>query len=558
MQRIPGRIKNEKFFLLASLIYAAAVLGVFPYLRYYVDNPDTISYITIAHKYALHDYSNAINGYWSPLLSWILALLFTIPRDEIYLFKLLQLLIGWFALFNFGKLIASAIHSKNIQLVLTIACIPFLLSYALLNLTADLLFLTVILFYLRIVSEKEFYNHRHFGLIAGVLGILLYFSKSFGFCFFLVHFTVLTLKIYLQTREYAFKRHIINNYFQAIICFAFISAIWIYLISDKYGHFTISENASFNLSKEVASGPEQENILPVLSEGLTRPVNAGAVNAWEDPGLGGPTITPLHPFSASGDFGLYEQVLKRNLLTIYYFDFRRQTGIVFIIILVAFLIYGKRKKIYSDDLLFSLFCTLIFVYGGYSLILVHTRYIWVCTLIMLLLSVWLLEELQSKTKAQQIFIKVFFILLVTGLALKRPVKEILFSSDKNVATSVLLNSIMHPFRTMNATYSPDKYFFEVRKEIKAIILPGEAIASLKNPVGVRDGYTQASLLALASNSKYLGQISAVDEESRDLMDNLKVDHLIIFSAEQNLGNSVHWKLEYSNENLPLKIYRKRD
>jgi hypothetical protein len=553
MQRIIGRIKKEKIFFLASLAYAILAAIIFPYVSFYVDNPDTISYITIAQKYVRADFSNAINGYWSPLLTWILALSLKLGGNEIITFKILQLLAGWFTLFTFVKLADATIQTLSLRVALSFSVIPFILSYALLNLTADLLFLTVLLFYLTVVSERDFFNLRQFGLIAGVLGVLMYFSKSFGFCFFLAHFTVLFLKNYFQTNEYAFKRHLRKNYLQAIICFLCISSIWIYLVSYKYGHFTISENISFNLSKEVAAAPEKENKLPVLSGGLYRPVTASAVNAWEDPGLA-VAFTPLRPFSFPDDRDRYIDVLKRNLLTIYYFDFRRQAGMLFAVLLAAFLIFGKRKRFFTDHYFFPLFTTLILVYGGYSLILVHTRYVWVCTLLMLLLSCWLLEELLSKNKIQQGIAKVLFIFLVLILAVKRPVKEILFSTDNDMAAPALINSLLHPRAVMDSTYKIDKGLAEARNEMKKLFAPHSGLASVQSPGVIRDSYTQASLFALSSNAIYLGQISPERLNEIQLGPN-RVDYLLTFENDLSTAVLQEWEVVYSKPDLPLKIYR---
>ncbi|MEO8085483.1 MAG: glycosyltransferase family 39 protein [Bacteroidota bacterium] len=556
MQRIIGKIKSDWIFLVATLLYAVSIAILFPFLRFYVDNPDTISYISIAEKYANTDFANAVNGYWSPLISWLLALFLKAGGGEIIAFKYLQLLIGWFAIFNFVKLVHAIVHSITMRAVLSLAIVPFVLDYSLLHLTPDLLFLSVILFYLRITTEKEFFNHRHFGLIAGVLGVLMYFSKSFGFCFFLAHFTFLFLRDYFQTKEYAFKRHLRKNYLQAIVCFVCMSSIWIYLLSDKYRHFTISENAAFNLSREVAAAPGKDNKLPVLSGGLFQPVNNTAVNAWEDPGLA-TTITPLHIFSKPEDLATYRQVLKRNLLAIYYFDFRRQAGTLFIIIFSAFLFFGKRKRIYTDDYYFSLFTALILIYGGYALILIHARYIWVCTLFMLLLAAWLLEELMPKNKKRHVFARIFFVVTLALIGIKRPVKELLFSKDKDISASGLLNAMLNPFDAMSATYNIDRSFSEVKKELKNHIRPGSSIVSIQNPGGIRDGYTHGSLIALATGSKYFGQVSEGDSMLMQ-KDNLKADYLISFSDVQKVSDTLNWRPDFARMNLQLKIYRRKN
>src|SRR4029078_10490196 len=124
-----------------------------------------------------------------------------------------------------------------------------------------------------------------FGISAGVMGSLLYFSKAFGFVFFLVHLTVLCLKKYTDARDRAYRKNILKNYSLALLCFLFVSGWWVYMLSVKYHRLTISENESFNLSREVARQSGETVHFPILSGGLTSPPNPTAVNAWEDPGL---------------------------------------------------------------------------------------------------------------------------------------------------------------------------------------------------------------------------------------------------------------------------------
>jgi len=50
----------------------AVLYGIYPYYQYYVD-PDATAYLTISKRYATGDYTNAINGYWSPLSCWLTA-----------------------------------------------------------------------------------------------------------------------------------------------------------------------------------------------------------------------------------------------------------------------------------------------------------------------------------------------------------------------------------------------------------------------------------------------------------------------------------------------------
>ena len=51
--------------------------------RFYIE-PDGVNYLDIAYAYLHHDWHNAINAYWSPLYSWVLALTFWLVRVPLY------------------------------------------------------------------------------------------------------------------------------------------------------------------------------------------------------------------------------------------------------------------------------------------------------------------------------------------------------------------------------------------------------------------------------------------------------------------------------------------
>src|SRR5687767_8113954 len=128
MQRISARIRSESVFLITTVAYAILIILTFPYLRYYIDNPDSVSYLSIAGKYASGDFANAVNGYWSPLITWMLAAFYTWIDNEILAFKGLQVMIGWFALFNLVKILQSLFSNRVLQYILALGAIPFMIS----------------------------------------------------------------------------------------------------------------------------------------------------------------------------------------------------------------------------------------------------------------------------------------------------------------------------------------------------------------------------------------------------------------------------------------------
>ena len=51
--------------------------------RFWIE-PDGVNYLDVANAYLRHDWSVAINSYWSPLYSWLLALTFYVTRPSGY------------------------------------------------------------------------------------------------------------------------------------------------------------------------------------------------------------------------------------------------------------------------------------------------------------------------------------------------------------------------------------------------------------------------------------------------------------------------------------------
>src|SRR5215475_9949616 len=71
--------------LVAPLWALAIVLGLSQAWsgRFYIE-PDGVSYIEIAHAYIQRDFAHAVNAYWSPLYSWLLALVISFAHVPEY------------------------------------------------------------------------------------------------------------------------------------------------------------------------------------------------------------------------------------------------------------------------------------------------------------------------------------------------------------------------------------------------------------------------------------------------------------------------------------------
>lgn len=498
----------KKDFLLIIAIYILACLGVMPYVKWYVDNPDSLQYINIAHHILDGRLTLAVNGYWSPLITWLLAPFILIFSDGIVAFKYLQMAIGIFVIRKWLLFLVFVDIEIKWKRFLGFVIIPFMVSYSLLNLTPDLLFVGILLSL--IVELIRWLDKQSDGSKIGKLGAGLFLTKSFGLPLFIFLFCFVIWMKDERIPKFTLKK--------ILLPFGTISLVWIILLSVKYGKFTISESAKFNFTYEVAPTPGKTVQLPVLGNGLLEPSNNHAISAWEEP-ASQIQLTPLDPI---GDFSYYLSIVNRNLQSIYFHDFRNQIGWVFIFF---FIIYLIRKK--ADDTIplwikisLLVICTLYF---GYSLILVHERYIWICTLLFIPMIVFFIDKIfasfplsgigeiniiQATKRISEI--KLILLIPVLILCIKRPAKEVLMCGDRDVNALQLYHAFRSPIETMSIFYRPDIKLHDDIEKLKRIIPQNSNIASIKKTDPERDGYASTLLVAYECKSKYFGQTFEVD------------------------------------------------
>ncbi len=134
---------NENWDIIVILIIYFVLAGFsLRYFQYKIAG-DEISYIDIAHAYAEGHWGNAINGYWSPLFSWLMApfiLLFGFkPLYGVYISKTVCILIGFLTFFSVRRLSQTFTIDKMVERALLFALIPAVVYFSLLYNTPDLI-----------------------------------------------------------------------------------------------------------------------------------------------------------------------------------------------------------------------------------------------------------------------------------------------------------------------------------------------------------------------------------------------------------------------------------
>jgi len=535
-------------------LYALYILGlaaILPYTFYYVNNPDTFQYISLAQKISKGYFSLALNGYWSPLICWLISIPVFFGLDGIVSFKLVQILIGFFTIDAWLKLCSVVGFGSWYRRVLGLLIIPFVLDYAILNPTADLLFLTLVLYSLIILLNNQWMNGRGSSLRLAVLGALLYFAKAFGFPFFISLLVLNRLICYCPKGKKLLNKATLF----VLLIFLVLSALWIVPLSLRYGHFTISEAVRFNMTKEVAPLPGKIMYLPVLNGPLLAPPDTQAISAWESPGevL---KLTSIKPLSSKADFSYYIQIIKRNIFSIWYTDFRNQFGFIFLLVLFCLFFFKNVKKVSINRKTTFLFFILLLFYGGYSLILVHLRYVWICTLIMILLTAWMWENLSNKSQWNQQYFKYVFVMFLL-LAVKRPIKEILFTQDSDIPLLWIGKGISHPFETMRIHYLSETFILKAIGDLKKIPEYNGRIASLNSSDGLRHIYSSSLFIANELDLSYYGPINASlsMEQMKEQLRAFDISIFLVWNHDNWLAKDQPWvKTLYFDPNLGLTVY----
>lgn len=485
---------------------------------------------------------HVINGYWSPMISWLLIVPLFFINDQLFVFKMLQVLIGLFTIWQWTKLLDKTSIQKSWKNILVFVLIPFVLVYALLNATPDLLFMSLLLMLLNQILSGNIFSNASRSFQAGITGSLLYLTKGFGFPFFIAFILLIILFEWCRNE----KNNIVwTNVVRLYGIFILICFVWIVALSLHYGHFTVSEAAGFNMSRDAAPLPERSAELPVLSKGLFPPLSH-SYSAWENPGeyVSKERVTL---FNSTSD---YLKIIKRNLLTIYYFDFSHQVGIVFLSLLLFFVIIKGLRELFKERWLIILLLFIFLFYGGYTIILVHSRYTWINSLLMLLLSAYFIQVLFNKNILK--YISTVFFVFILFLSVKRPVKEILFSSDSDYPVPWVFNSLKHPFVTMWIFYRSDIELQRVIKDVKERKILKGNVASLKINGMDRDPYTRSLQIVQNNKCRYYGQLDH-EIEIKIQVEELKkmnIDYLITWKNTQ-WGNKLP---VYYNEGVGLRIY----
>ncbi|MEN8262157.1 MAG: hypothetical protein ABFR82_01700 [Nitrospirota bacterium] len=391
MTSTKSRFRSSTGVLIASLtIYAVLIISCCHYQRL---TGDATLYLSIAEKYLRGDFANAINGYWGPLLSWLLVPFLYVGATHVYAINTMHLFLGLFTITGIWRLSYKFEMSETIRCIILAALVPVLLFVSLIE-PMDFLLLCVLVYYFNVVFSRDYPKKVFHAVTCGILGGLAYYSKPYGFPFFISHFMLINVCHYFAQSSAGHRKNVIRNAAAGFVVFVLISGVWIALISNKYDHLTFS-NQGRGVFASLGPGSEHNTLEkgdPIFFEGFFAPPNDTAFVIYEDP-----TYARKKTWNPLESRSLLKHYLGNLLQNIFegiriYESFSRLSVAIIIAYILLIFFQPVRTLFDRPDLLYPLLTVALYT-GGYMPFHFEIRYLWPVNILLLLMGGRVLNEL---------------------------------------------------------------------------------------------------------------------------------------------------------------------
>ena len=516
--------------IIVIAIYSVLCLTKHQHIRV---TADSMLYFSIAHKYLAGDLQNAINGYWGPLLAWLILPFLYFGSSDVFTINTLNLIFGVLTIIGVWKLSDRFETTGKIRGFVMISLLPIVLKFSLVQ-PMDFLLVCILIFYLGIVYNGDYPKKISSGVLSGILGALAYFTKAYAFPFFIVHFFIMNMLHYFRNIVKEDRRKVLRNSLAGFVLFFLISGAWIMIISNKYGHFTFStmRDTNFNAPGPEAMGEGLEFGVPVFSEGFFAPPNDTAFVVWEDP-----SYLRGEPWSAWQSWNHFKHFVRLTLKNVSdglkIFESFSALSVAIIIIYILFLTFNWGKELLANGVLLYPLFTIILFSGGYLLFHFEERYVWLSNILLLLMGGYVLTMLFQKE---------------------------FFSSD-------VRKNILIVFFAISFIFTPSKYVIQAGRggidtdmyymsnDLKQYNIEGN-IASNRE-YSSHDAWHKTFRLAYWLKSRYYGQAreGIEDKELESELEKFNIDYYFVWGEGSSIPQFMTRYQDITGDNIPgLKVY----
>lgn len=507
------RVRQFPFYSLASFaVYLAVIAAAYPFYRH-ITAPDAISYIAVARHYLDRQWSEALNPYWSPLLSWLTAVLLAIGVPGLAAIKLVCIgagSAGLAAVLRLARLLELTPYLAGIAAI-TAACMAA--NYALSRITPDLLSAAILLWYFTVIFSPRYSRAPHSGPLCGFIGVLGYLAKAYCFYFFLLHFVIVSAVFWWRTaglERRAIRRHFVTG----LAVFIVGCAPWIAIVSIRAGTPTISTAGVWNrrmVGPQSPGFPQYYRLMP--------PSSPHALSMWENPS---PALLPnWSPLGSRVNFRHQIRILNINVHGFFYVI--NHTSVFALGALLLYFAWGLRRAIHGFLHPLLVVLTIAIVPVGYLLLTLRDRYGW----------------------DDRYFWAGLFLVLLTGFALIQASWTAFTPFGRNFVVAVYaLSFVIGPLRELRYDSYGGRVLYKESVDLRTKIPAGKrlaicgqwndgiAMASVLNTpfygaTGITDGEKEFRTAVNPNpNPPRFPDVLSPEEIARSLRDN-KIDYLVV-------------------------------
>ncbi|MBI5098556.1 MAG: hypothetical protein HZB30_04895 [Nitrospirae bacterium] len=521
--------------IIVLLTYSVFIIATCHYERL---TGDATIYLSIAEKYIRGDFSNAINGYWGPLLSWLLIPFLYLGSSHLFAINALNLIFGLLTIIGVWRLSYKFQINEKTGSIILLPMIPVLLFISLIE-PMDFLLLCILIFYLNVVFRKDYPDRVSHGLFSGVLGACAYFAKPYGLPFFISHFLLINACHYFGSSFKEHKKNVLRNAVAGLVMFSLLSSVWIALISNKYNEFTFSTMGKPNFAQLGPGLPDEYLVYgdPIFYEGFYNPPDKNSFVVYEDPTYA-KKIMPWSPLKSWSYFKHFIKLISRNIhegLRIY--ESYSRLSITIIIAYILLIFAQPFHKLFSRGEILYPLLTIILYTGGYTLFHFEARYLWIVNILLLLMGGKVLHELFQneffKNKTIKNILIVFFILSF----ILTPIKSFIEIGKKNI------NKEMYILGTeLSKRYNIHGNIASNREKVE---------------ISTHDAWHQTFRLAYWLKSRYYGQAreNISDEELESELKKYNIDYYFFWGDPNSAPEFLSQYRDLTRGEIPgLTIY----
>jgi hypothetical protein len=426
--------------------------------------------------------------------------------------------------------------SEKIRGAVILSLLPIMLLFALVALF-DFLLVCFIVYYLGIVFNNEYHNKLSRGVFCGILGALAYFSKSYAFPFFIVHFLVMNVIHFIRRSTKHEKRNVLRNAIAGFVVFLFISTPWISAISMKYDHLTFSNQGKGNFAPIGPDDPKTglERGVIIFHKGFFPPTNKTSPSLCDDPSYIWENIESWSPLDSTSHFKHFIKNILHNIIeAIDIFEQYSKLSIAIIISCILMLMAGLLN---SQPLMLYSFVTILIYTGGYLPFHLELRYLWTVYILLLLMGGQVLTF---------IFRNSFFN--------KKILQNVLIAL---FALSFMFTPLRHYARAGNNNMNKEMYNLSTELKNKYKIQGNIASNREWEHIATHDSWHKTFRLSYWLNGRYYGQTQAVisDDELAKELEKYNIDYYFVWGESQNIPQFLSNYREITNGAFTdLKIY----